>query len=102
MGNNNFTDHINPNFDVGDEKLVVTNRKLSNMVQASIVYPRYKSLEINEAIEVFEYKCNNEGSCKGKFADAVKQVSKSTKLEAKGVREVSAIIIQELENVPTS
>jgi hypothetical protein len=56
---------------------------------------------MKEATEIFDYRCN-EDSCKGKFSDIVKQVSKSAKIEAKGVREVSTTIIQELENIPTA
>ena len=92
----------NVNITLGGETVSVTRRKLTDLVQASIVYPKFKSVrdkEIKEATINFSYHCRDD-SCQ--FSPVVQQILASTLAESKGVREISAIIVKELENLPTA
>jgi len=92
----------NVNITLGGETVSVTRRKLTDLVQASIVYPKFKSVrdkEIKEATINFSYQCRDD-SCQ--FSPVVQQILASTLAESKGVREISAIIVKELENLPTA
>jgi hypothetical protein len=97
-----FSNTNNVNITVGGETVSVTSRKLTDLVQASIVYPKFKSVcnkEIKEATIHFSYQCKD-ASCQ--FSPVVQQILVSTLAESKGVREISATIVKELENVPTA
>ena len=97
----NNTNNVTINLS-SSEKVSVTNRKLTDLVQASIVYPKFKSVkdkEVKEAFINYDYHCSTTECF---FSPVEEQITKCTLAESKGVREISAAIVKELRNIPTA
>lgn len=89
---------------LGNDKntIEVSRKRLSDIVQSSIVYPKLKSVEdkeLKKVLETFTYECND---VECQFSAAVKLIEKSTIVESKGIRDISAKIVTGLNNVPTA
>ena len=86
----------------GNENVNVTGFEIASIVDASFVYPKYKSMKDKELkpssnLLSFKYKCDD---VKCGIAAALIQIKANQDLKRLGVKEISEVVVDTIERYP--